>query len=157
MTPMRVRDLGAAHDGRRAVIVLEDFEQQFRLMFSTDVHEAHRLAKELGRGPCRCNPAYEFIETLLRLSRATITQVVLDDVPGKSLEGLVSLDRGPAGGPVTLPCFPPDALALALRAKAPIFATAQALAHAESLARRHALPGERAVRRWLNMLAPHDF
>jgi bifunctional DNase/RNase len=157
MTPMRVRELGTARDGRRAVIVLEDLEQQFRLVFSTDVHEAHRLAKELGRGPCQCNPAYDFIETLLRVSRATISRVVLDDVPGKGLEGLVALDRGPASAPLTLPCFPPDALALALRAKAPIFATAQALAHAESLARRHTLPGERAVRRWLNLLAPNDF
>lgn len=157
MTPMRVRNLGASRDSRRTVIVLEDFEQQFRLAFSTDAHEAHRLAKELDRRPCGCNPAYDFIEALLGVSLATISRVVLDDAPGKGLEARVDLDLGPAGGPFTLPCFPPDALALALRAKAPIFATAQALAHAESQARHHALPVERAVRRWLNVLAPHDF
>lgn len=157
MTPMRIRDLDTTRDGRWTVIVLEDFEQKFRLVFSADAHEAHRLAKELGHGPCRCNPAYDFIEALLGMSRTTISRVVLDDVPGKGLEALVALDLGPVGGPFTLSCFPPDALALAVRAQAPIFATAQALAHAESLARRHELPAERAVRRWLNMLAPHDF
>ncbi len=157
MTPMRVRDLGAARDGSRTVIVLEDFERRFRLAFSTDAHEAHRLAKELGGGRCRCNPAYDFIEALLGVSRATISRVVLDDVPGKGLDALVALDLGPTGGPLTLPCFPPDALALALRANAPIFATAQALGRGEPLARRHAFPAERVVRRWLDMLAPHDF
>lgn len=157
MTPMRVLDVSCTPDSRRIVIVLEDLQRQVRLVFSTDRHEAHRFAKELGRGSCPCNPVYDFIQSLLAACHATIARVVLEDEPGKGLGALIDLDLGSAGEAITLPCFPPDALALALRAKAPIYATARALAHAEPLSRGRVLPIARDVRRWLDRLHPGDF
>jgi bifunctional DNase/RNase len=157
MTRVRVLDVGSMRDSRRSVILLEDLEQRLRLTFSTDAGEAQRLAKELGRGRCRCNPIYDFIQSLLDACGATIGRVVLEDLPGKGLEALVDVTLDGIAVPITLSCFPPDALALALRVQAPIYATPRVLAHAEPWQRCRVAATAADVQRWLGRLRPDDF
>lgn len=141
---------------QRAIVVLEDVEQRFRLTFSTDPHEAHRLAREMGRARCACNPVYDFIQSVLCTFQATISRVVLDDVEGKGIGALIYLRR--ADAELSLPCYPPDALALALRAKVPVYASAKVLAHAQALSASGTLPaGPADVSQWLEQLKPEDF
>jgi len=140
----------------KALIVLEDVEHRFRLRFYTDPHEAQRLAREMGRARCRCNPIYDFIQHLLCALQATITHVVLDDAGQRSIRALVCSERN--GLELPLPCYPPDALALALRAKAPIYATAAALTHAQSLPVPDASQSESIdAKEWLERVRPEDF
>jgi len=54
---------------------------------------------------------------------------------------------------VPVPCYPPDAIALALRAGIPIYATHDALAHAEP----SPPPPADAVSEWLERVRPADF
>lgn len=150
MVQMRIRELACSVDHRRTIIVLEDAEQRYRLTFSANPHEAHRLAREMGRAGCACNPVYDFIEALLGSFEATVSRIVLDDVGENGIRALVYLRRG--GEELPLPCYPPDALALALREKAPIYATPDSLAHAEPLS-----PGSAEVRQWLKRVRPEDF
>jgi len=151
---MSVMELSRSHE--RTLIVLEDVEHRFRLKFCTDPHEAERLAREMGRARCSCNPVYDFVHALLRALRATITHVVLDDAGLRSIRAVVCLER--EGLEIALPCYPPDALALALRARVPIYATAGALAHAEPLSPDDAPPSAPAdLREWLERVKPEDF
>ena len=55
---------------------------------------------------------------------------------------------------VTVPCHPADAMAIALRTGAPIFAADTALAH--SCPADHAVRAE-VVQRWIDGLRPADF
>lgn len=154
MIVMSVMELCGSDE--RTLIVLEDVEHRYRLTFSTDPHEAQRLARAMGRARCTCNPVYDFVHSLLRALGATITHVVLDDAGSRSIRAVVCLDR--EGLELTLPCYPPDALALALRAKVPIYATTSALAHAEHLSPDEALRSTPAdVRTWLDRVRPEDF
>jgi len=57
-----------------------------------------------------------------------MTRVVLDDAGASGIGVAVWLQRG--GARLTIPCYPPDALGLAHRAKVSIYATAEALAYA---------------------------
>lgn len=156
MIPMRIREVTCSHDPHRTVVVLEDLEQRFRLAFSTDPHEAHRLAREMGRARCTCNPVYDFIQALLDTFRATLSHVVLDDAETKGISALVHVRT--VDGRLTLPCYPPDALALALRAKAPIYASPEVLLHAESLSRPGAFTAaSEEIRPWLERVKPEDF
>ena len=156
MVLMRIREVTCSQDPHRTVVVLEDLEQRFRLAFSTDPHEAHRLARELGHARCACNPIYDFIQSLLHTFQASMTRVVLDDTGSKGIHALVHLQS--AEGKMTLSCYPPDALALALRAKVPIYATAEALVHAEPLSAPGTLPSAPAqVSQWLERVKPEDF
>ena len=157
LTLIRLRDVGDTPDGQRGMVVLEDLEQQRCLAFATDPHETQRLAREMGRARCACNPVYDFIQSLLATFQATITRVVLDDAGEKGITAFVDLAVAPAGEGVTLRCYPPDALALALRSKAAIYATPAALTHAVPRPRRHGPPAAGAVTGWLEKLKPEDF
>ena len=88
--------------------------------------------------------------TLLDSFEAGLARIVLDDVQGEGIAGLVYVGRGGAELPV--PCYPPDAIALALRAGVPIYATAAALSHAEPPS-----PAAGAVEAWLETVRPEDF
>lgn len=156
MVLMRILDLACSADHQRAIVVLEDMEQRVRLTFSTDPQEAHRLAREMGRARCACNPVYDFIQSLLCTFQATISRVVLDDMGGKGISALIYLWRAEAE--LSLPCYPPDALALALRARVPVYATTKVLAHAQPLSAPGTLPpGPPQVTQWLERVKPEDF
>lgn len=59
---------------------------------------------------------------------------------------------------LAVPCYPPDALALALRAEVPIYATSGALAHRGQGAASHDSAHERAdMALWLSRVRPADF
>lgn len=106
---------------------------------------------------CPCNPIYDFVDSLLSTLQATITRVVLDDAGELGVRAVVWLERADAR--LTIPCYPPDALGLALRAKVPIYATAEALARARPLTTRGDIsrPGPAEVSRWLQRVSPGDF
>jgi bifunctional DNase/RNase len=89
--------------------------------------------------------------------QAAMTRVVLDDAEASGIRAVVWLERADAR--LTIPCYPPDALGLALRAKVPIYATAEALAHARPLTTTGDVPrpGPAEVSRWLQGVSPDDF
>jgi bifunctional DNase/RNase len=153
MTLMRIQELASCPQHRRALVVLEDVGGRRRLTFYADPYETRRLAQAMTRGRQTCHPVYDFIRVLLGKLGASLTRVVLEDVSGHGIGALVHVKQGASEVPVT--CYPPDALALALRERLPIYATAEALDHAEPLPPRAAEP--HAVSEWLNRVEPHDF
>ena len=156
MTLMHIRDLLPCSEHNRAIVVLEDAERRCRLAFYVSPHEAHRLAHELGRAPCAGTPVYDFIQALMDAVHASMTHVVLDDVGGTGVGGFIYCRR--AESDVGVPCYVPDALALALRMQRPIYATAAALAHAEPLLPAASAHGEQTdVKQWLEQVRPEDF
>lgn len=146
MVPMRVREVRTCPSHRWTIVVLEDVERRHRLCFHADAVESGRLARVLAHRDA-CQPIYEFVQALLEACRATPTRVVLDDVDGAGIGGCVYVRL--AGSELGIPCYPPDALALAVRARLPVYATAAALAHAEPLSPQPDGPGgPRTPGRW---------
>jgi bifunctional DNase/RNase len=119
------------------------------MTFSAEPREAARLARVLETGPGTCNPVLDFVRALLNSFEAGVARIVLDDVQGEGIAGVVYVGWGGAELPV--PCYPPDAIALALRAGVPIYATAAALSHAEPAP----LPDQLGP--WLERVRPDDF
>ena len=156
MTPMRIREIASCSQHRRTIIMLEDVHQCLRLTFYADPDEACRLTQELERGQHVCHPVYDFMRRLLDALQATATRVVLDVVQGEGLDGLVYVQQAESERGV--PCYASDALALALRANLPIYATAEALAYAERLSPSpNAFDEGGEVRQWLAQVRPEDF
>jgi hypothetical protein len=91
----------------------------------------------------------DFVGALLGSFEAGVTRVVLDDVQGEGIAGLVFV----GWGELPVPCYPPDAIALALRTGVSIHATAAALAHAQPAP----VPAPDEVSAWLDGLRPTDF
>jgi uncharacterized protein len=147
MTQMRIRDVASCKQHRRAIIVLEDTGGRQELTFYADLDEARRLVQQLQRGPTACHPVFDFIRALLEAFDTRPTLVVLEDVHGHGVGANVHL-RG-ANGEIVVPCYPPDALSLALRAGVPVYATPEALRHTAAEP-GSSPPGQRdPITRWL--------
>jgi bifunctional DNase/RNase len=151
MKLMQVREMRLCPTHRTAVVQLDDAEHRVTMTFSAESREAARLARVMECGPQACHPVFDFVRALLDSFEAGVARIVLDDVQGEGISGLVYVGWGGAELPV--PCYPPDAIALALRAGVPIYATAAALSHAEP-----APPvSPDAVSAWLDRVRPDDF
>ena len=155
MTLMHVKALCPNDNAELATIVLETPASDLVLGFVIPLNEANRLARVLGLTHCRCVPVYELLLGMLSQLRASVIRAVLD---AKSDRICASLVIGHADSGFALPSHPSDAIALALRTKAPIYATPAALAHACPLADPgDREPGRLDVARWLERLSPDDF
>jgi uncharacterized protein len=153
MTAMRIQELTSCRRHQRALVVLEDVSGSRRLTFYADPSETRRLAQALARGPHACHPVFDFMRALLATLGATPVRVVLEDVDGRGIGALVHVRQG--ASEVTVTCYPPDALVLALREGLPIYATPEALDHAEPVSGPVAEAGE--VSEWLDRIQPRDF
>jgi bifunctional DNase/RNase len=156
MILMHIRDITFCPQHNRGLIVLEDTEQSLRLAFNIHPDVVPSQARGMKGAQHSVHPVYDFIQLLLDAFLATPTDVVLDDVPHKGLMAFVQVHR--AGTMLSLPCYAPAALALAIQTKTPIYATIRALAHAEPQ-RPAASPlnDEGDVQAWLARVKPTDF
>lgn len=154
MTLMRIREINACPKHPRTTIVLEDLDCQTTLTFYADRDEARRLTQEIARRGCACHPIYDFVRALFLALDGDLTRVVLEDAGGRGIGGRVYVRSGESE--LGVPCYAPDALALALRANVPVYATADALARSERV-----MPGKRDeppdVAQWLAHVRPGDF
>jgi bifunctional DNase/RNase len=150
---MYLHELTSCARHGRALVVLEDVAQTRRLTFYADPHETHRLAQAMASGPNVCHPVYDFVRALLRQLGAAPTRVVLEDVDGHGVGALVYVRHGEED--VAVSCYPPDALAVAVRETLPIYATPAALAHAQPLPSPDGEQGQ--VSAWLWRIHPRDF
>jgi bifunctional DNase/RNase len=153
MVLMQLRSLAPCHRHGRVLVVLEDAAGARRLTFYADPGETRRLQQTVERGPAACHPVYDFVRALLGAVSARLLRVVLEDVRGEGIGALVHLRQGATETVVS--CYPPDAVALALREQLPIYATDAALDHAVPVAPPSTGPAE--VADWLERVRPRDF
>jgi bifunctional DNase/RNase len=156
MVLMQIRELNFCAHHKRGLIVLEDAQQRLTLAFNVHPDEVPRLSQIIKGVKHVIHPLYDFIESLLDAFLISPTDIVLDDVPRRGLMAFVYVER--AGTRLSVPCYAPDALALAVQMKTPIYATERALVHAEP---RSSSPGlgdaEDDVQAWLARVKPTDF
>jgi bifunctional DNase/RNase len=155
MVLMQIRELNFCADHKRGLIVLEDAERRLTLAFNAHPDEVPRLSRIIKGSKHVIHPLYDFIQSLLDAFLVTPTDVVLDDVPHRGLMAFVYVER--TGTRLSVPCYAPDALALAVRMKTPIYATDRALAHAEPRSSSPSLLDEDDVQAWLARVKPTDF
>jgi bifunctional DNase/RNase len=156
MVLMQIRTLHFCAHHKRGLIVLEDTQRRLTLAFDVHPEEVPRLSQIMQGSTQVVHPLYDFIEALLAAFLIIPTDVVLDDVPHKGLMAFVYVER--AGTRLSLPCYAPDALALAVQTKTPIYATTRALAHAEPRIPSTSTPdAEEDVQTWLARIKPTDF
>jgi bifunctional DNase/RNase len=155
MTQMLICRLTHCPGHDKATVVLEDVDRRLEFAFLIPMNEAYRLARVLGLARCTDVSVLELIDGLLAYCNARVLRAVLDgDEVGVSATLYVSENDGEAA----FPCHPADALALAERSCAPIYATDEALHHARPLSRPHGRGiGHADGARYLERTRPEDF
>ena len=151
MTPMRVIEVRTCPHTGRPMVMLQVQGHDRWLAFYLPMNEANRLARSLGMTRCACTPIFELTDRLILHLEATIVRACLEgDEHGISAGLIIERD----GVELPLPCHPADALALAVRAGAPILAADSALVHARS---SDSAAPDPTVRDWLDQVRPADF
>jgi uncharacterized protein len=153
MVLMQLREIRSCTRHQRMLIVLEDTTGSCRLTFYADPHETRRLVQAAAPEPRTCHPVYDFIRALLAAVGVSATRVVLEDIEGRGIGALVHVQQGEVETVVT--CYPPDALALAVRERLPIYATRAVLDHAITAPPPPGESGE--ITGWLDHVRPQDF
>jgi bifunctional DNase/RNase len=151
MVLMRIRELTRCAKHQRVLITLDDVESARHVTFYADAEDARRLARELRSSPRVCHPIFDFIQELLRRWHAAPVRVVLENVNGDGIGATVYLRQGELEAGIS--CYPPDALALALRTGVPIYATPDVLSHSGACPPLR----DHEMARWLERVQPQDF
>ena len=107
------------------LVMLETVPDVHTLGHLMPAGEADRVVRVLGLTPCSCLPIYDLVAEILGHCGGIVRHALLD-AHADGVAAALALER--AHTPFTVGCHPADALALALRAGAPIYATAGALA-----------------------------
>jgi bifunctional DNase/RNase len=154
MRLMVVKGVMHRSDNHTAMLKLETATADLRLELAIPHDEANRLVRILGAVGCRCTPIYETLLDFAEGMAASLARAVLD----AGTEGVsASLVFGCRGSEIAVTCHPADAVALALRTQAPIYAMAGALAQAYPIGQHTAPQEQEDITHWLERLRPSDF
>jgi bifunctional DNase/RNase len=153
LTPMSVVGLQPRPEAGDAILVLATPDRRC-LGLVVPMNEGNRLARVLRLAGCPCTPVYDLLRDVAARAGLAIHRAVVDAACGGFGAGLVFTDRG---GEVCFDCHPADAVALAVRAGAPILATVRALAHACPAPVSGGACEAHQVARWLEEVKPADF
>src|SRR5262245_4500982 len=154
MTPMTVRGLVPRSEGDNALLMLQTLGGDRILGLLVPTSEATRLARVLGPGGCRCSPIYDLLLELSETVRASVARAVLDASEGGIGARIVFSWNG---AETRFDCHPIDAVGLAVRTGAPIYATTGALSHTCPSGAHGRPAGEQSIARWLARVRPDDF
>lgn len=151
MIELVIRGLTRCPEHARAILLLEDSRGGLRLPLWLPPNEADRLARALGLARCSRVPVFELVEALLERLEARVLRAVLHASDGGVWATLhVSEDDGEAA----LRCHPADALAVAHRRGAPVYATDEVARHAQPI---EPMFPSATVSAWLETVKPEDF
>jgi bifunctional DNase/RNase len=151
MTRMRIVDLWTCHQSDSPMVLLEDEARTRWLAFYMPVNEANRLARVLGKTHCSHVPVFDLLGRLVDAVHLSVLHAELHGDDRGVTAALVFRSRA---GDMAFPCHPGDALAMAMRAGAPIVATDEAMTHSRPV--DTTLRAD-TVRQWLQGLKPSDF
>ena len=139
----KVKTLLVDPHSQSPVLVLETVADGRRLPIWIDGPEARAIAMELEQIKAPRPLTHDLIRDILQKIGASVRRVAITDLRNNTYLALLSLNI--KGEEVEIDCRPSDAIAIALRMKAPIFAAEQVLAKSKPL------PDERGAQKQLGI------
>ncbi len=147
----------------RSALVLE-FEEAKELHVILTVEETHRIAHELQiedefpTCPCFRNSVCSLVAFIVSHGDVGIESIILSPSGDNRLAAAVQVRTGPVE--TSIPCRTADALALAIRLRVPVYATAtlaQIIEREGTCGGKDPLPDEGEAAPWLDGVKPDDF
>jgi bifunctional DNase/RNase len=153
---MEIQGLMMDPDSRTPVIVLKEIDGEAILPIWIGAFEANAIAMSLeGIEPPR-PMTHDLLSELLKATGAKVEKVVVSDLSDGTFFASIHLSPAAGGEGLSVDARPSDAIALALRAKAPIFVFDWVIEAAQSAdLAKEALEKDR-LQKWLEEVAPDD-
>jgi bifunctional DNase/RNase len=136
------------------IVILRDEQEQRVLPIWVGVFEANAIALQIENVHTPRPMTHDLLRNVIGDLQAQVTKVVICDVKENTFFALIHLDT-PAGA-VSIDARPSDAIALALRTRAPILVEEHVIANAKAVdVKTENVDGER-LHQWLESLDPDD-
>jgi bifunctional DNase/RNase len=136
------------------IVILRDMDNQRALPIWVGPVEANAIALQIENVSPQRPMTHDLLRTLLVELEATLVRVVIADLREGTFYAYLELRRD--GETLFVDARPSDAIALSLRAKAPVFVDARVLDQAKSVDSSSDQADRERLQRWLESLDPDD-
>jgi hypothetical protein len=136
------------------IILLHDEAGQRVLPIWVGLFEANAIALQIENVEPPRPMTHDLLRRAIEQLGANVRRVVISDLQESTFFALIHLET--ATGPVAVDARPSDAIALALRSKAPILVEETVLEHAKTIDFSAERPGTERLQRWLESLDPEE-
>ena len=157
MLEMKVRGLTLDPLSNMALVILRDLEGTKALPIWVGIPEANAIALEIEQVPTPRPMTHDLIRNILEGINATVTRIVVNDLKDSTFYATIFLTL--QGQEVRIDSRPSDAIAVALRVKAPIYVTLDVIERAGSidLSGQDGTEEPEKLKEWLENIKPEDF
>jgi hypothetical protein len=136
------------------IIILRDKDGQRVLPIWVGVFEANAIALQIENVTTPRPMTHDLLKNIIHDLKARIEKVVVSDLRENTFYALIYLDTH--GETVAVDARPSDAIALALRAHAPIFVEDAVIANAKTVDFSPEKADTERLQKWLESLDPED-
>ncbi len=137
------------------IIILRDKDGQRVLPIWVGVFEANAIALQIENVTTPRPMTHDLLKNVIEDLKATVLKIVVSELKENTFYALIYLEAGPEGT-VAVDARPSDAIALALRTKAPIFVEEDVIDNAKTLDVTPDKSDTERLQRWLESLDPDE-
>ncbi len=136
------------------IVILQDRDGQRVLPISVGIFEANAIVQQIENISTPRPTTHDLLRNVIRDLKADVQKVVVSDLKENTFYAVIHLMVG--GELVAIDARPSDAIALALRVRAPIFAEDTVLDDAKLLGVSPDTGDSERLQKWLEALDPED-
>jgi uncharacterized protein len=136
------------------IVVLRDAEGQKVLPIWVGVFEANAIAVQIENVPTPRPMTHDLLRNIIQDLHATVERIVVTDLKENTFFALIHLNI--SGERVAIDARPSDAIALALRASAPIFVEEAVIEQSKLVEPSTPQAESERLHKWLESLDPDD-
>ncbi len=136
------------------IVVLRDLDGQKVLPIWVGVSEANAIAVQIENVTPQRPMTHDLLKNVIEDLHATVDRIVVSDLRENTFFAVIHLVV--RGEPVAVDARPSDAIALALRASAPIFVEVHVIEHARTCDPSDTQAERERLQKWLESLDPED-
>ncbi|MCZ6725770.1 MAG: bifunctional nuclease family protein [Acidobacteria bacterium] len=151
---MQIKGLMLDPSSNTPIVILRDDSERLFLPIWIGVFEANAIAMELEETAAPRPMTHDLFYNTLSAADVTLERVLIRDLQDKTFFAALCLVSG--GEAFEIDARPSDALALALRAKAPIFVLQSVLQKAEAIDLVQKINDDDELKRWLADVDPEE-
>ena len=136
------------------IVILRDQDGQRVLPIWVGIFEANAIALQIENIPTPRPMTHDLLRNIIQDLRATVEKIVVCDLQENTFYALIYLAVN--GDTVAIDARPSDAIALALRTRAPIFVEDRVIDHAKTVDFTAEKTDADRLHKWLESLDPDD-
>jgi uncharacterized protein len=153
LVPMSIKGLMLDPVSNSPIVVLKDEAEKFFLPIWVGIFEANAIALQLENISTPRPMTHDLLRNMIGELDARVTRVVINDLRDSTFFAQIRLITGEKT--LEVDARPSDAIALALRAEAPIFVAQSVLDQAQTIS-PDGDDSEDKLKKWFEQLGPED-